>query len=225
MMLVVTSIAVNAESDGTGDVLYYDGPDWHDWDWDVTNKPNVDIVDISFIAGDRLTLSLTVSGSINSAHSFYHVWYNTSDAYYHLFYLPGIQDEVMVAAFPLNFDEWTIEELQNYTPPTWEASITNGNTITATVDWVTEDHAMVNYFGWAQEWAEEGDQWLEFWIDYAPDSYSSYGSYEDYYGTGNGDTNGPNGDDVTQPGGTPGFEAVAVLAALGVALILLKRRK
>lgn len=228
-VLVLSSMTAVAENDNQGDVFHWNGYDWNNWGWNVQDRPNIDISDVSYIAGDRLTISLTVQGSINSVNSYYHVWFNTSDAWYHMLYYPNEEIEPIVTALPIDFSDWSIDDIMAYTEPESESSV-SGNTITSTIDWVTDDHTMTGYYGWAQEWNEEGDQFVEYWMDFAPDDFAWYGDYDDYYGgdgDGDGDSDGDGDGDSGAPPTpkTPGFETLAVIAALGVALIILRRRK
>jgi hypothetical protein len=223
LILSVNSAAV---SDPQDDVLYWNGVDWKNWQWNVMDRPNVDIVDISYDAGDRLTITLTIDGTYTAQNSMYHVWYNTSNAWYYLHYSPYIEteDEPIAVAVPINFENWTMEQLMNWTEPETETSI-NGATMTGTFDWVTEDHTMNEFYAWAQEWENVGDQFSKYWVDYAPNDFSPYTEYEtEGNGNGdvtNGDTNGEKGDTTD---GTPGFELLTLIAAIGVIFILLRKR-
>jgi hypothetical protein len=227
--LLITTMTVSAVSDPVDDVLFWKGTNWQNWQWNIGDRPNIDIIDISYDAGNRLTITLTIDGSFNSDNSMYHIWYNTSDAYYYLHYSPYIEteNEPVAVAFPINFENWTIEQLQNWVQPETEASI-NGNTMTGIFDWATEDHTVADFYAWAQEWQESGDQFTEFWVDYAPNDYSPYDEYEEQEEeNGNGDgANGEGGDETTdKTNGTPGFEVIVVIAAISVIFIILRRRK
>jgi len=226
-MLTITSISVSAESDPEGDVVHWKGFDWRNWNWNVQDRQNIDIIDVSYTAGDRLTFSLTVKGSFNEDKSYYHVWYNTSDAWYHMQYVPGEEEEPFVGALPLNLQTWDIEDIMNYTEPVWEASVVNDNTITGTIDWITEDHEVNSFHGWAQEWDKEEDITVETWLDFAPDAYAWYGVYDDYYG---GDNNGGGDNGGSDTGGSstddsPGFEVIALLVGIGLLFFVFRKKK
>ena len=92
------------------------------------------------------------------------------------------------------------------------------------------DTTIEEIFGWATFIHDPVYQ------DWAPDSRGPEGSFDTGGDdTGSNDTGGDDtgaddtgGDDTsgdTQKPGTPGFELIAVIAAVGIALILLKRRK
>ena len=66
-------------------------------------------------------------------------------------------------------------------------------------------------YGYASTWLEGTEGSGEIWMDYAP------GPYSPWYTGGDED-----GDGDKPPTGTPGFETITVLAALGVALIILR---
>lgn len=220
-ILVLSSISVSAENDTADDVLHWDGTDWHNWDWNIADRPNIDILDVSYLIGDRLAISMIVDGSFNSQMSYYHIWFNSTDAWYHASYIPDSEVDPIAVAFPTDFDSWSYEDLLNWEAPETDVSI-DGGVLTAVIDWVTDDHNISNFYGWAQEWDMAGEQASEFWIDYAPNDYSPYGLWEDYYGTGNDDEDDDNGAPSPQ---TPGFETIAVIAALTIAFIISRRRK
>jgi len=226
LMLVLTGISVSAEIDETGDVFHWKGVDWRNWGWNVQDRPNIDITDVSYTAGDRLTISLTVQGSVNSEKSYYHVWYNSSDAWYHLHYSPDDETEPIAVALPIDFYSWDMEDMMNYTEPEWESSIIDDNTITVTIDWVTEDHTMNGFHGWAQQWENEEEKMIEAWFDFAPNNYAWYGEYDDYYSdeTNNNGENG-NGGSTTDENGSPGFEVVALIAGIALLIFVFRKKK
>lgn len=221
-VMVLSSLTVSAETDASGDVLHWTGTtDWHDWAWNVADRPNIDITNISYLTEDRLTISMSVVGSFNTGLSLYHLEFNSSDAYYRVIYNPKSGVDPIVTALPTDL---TLEEFATFEQPASETSI-QGGILTATIDWITEDHAMTGFYGWAQEWDTEDEKGLEAWWDYAPDSHSPYGSYDDYYGNdGNGDNGGNGGSGTSPSSGTPGFETLAFIAAIGVAFIIFRRR-
>jgi len=224
----------DTETDTSDDVLHWHGTSYLDWNWNVGDRPNIDIVEITYTAGDRLTISMRVDGTINQQKSWYQLWFNTTDAFYHLSYMPDDETEPFATATPLNFEDFTLEDLMNYTEPTIETSV-NGDTITATIDWVTSNHNYINFFGWAQEWDNVGESFSDYYIDFAPNDSSSFGSYEDYYGddsgsddtgsTDSGDTNNDQNTESTSSNGTPGFEVIALIAGIALVMIALRKRK
>ena len=214
--LLLSSMAVSAETDASGDVLHWKGNDWHNWAWDVDDRPNIDIIGISYLIEGRLTISMSVAGSFNTGLSLYHLEFNSSDAYYRVLYNPESGVDPIVIALPTDF---TPEDLATWVPPASETSIHEG-TLTATIDWITEDHIMTGFYGWAQEWDTEDEKALEAWFDYAPNDRSPYGSYDDYYGNGGNDGSG-----TPSPSGTPGFETLVVIAAIGISLVILRRKR
>jgi len=83
----------------------------------------------------------------------------------------------------------------------------SGNTFTATFN-ITDPSATYSVWAYSGEYAT-GDESGEAWWDYAPNTYAPW------YGLGS-DSKG---------GGTPGFEIIAVITALAIALIILRRRR
>lgn len=210
-VMILSTMTAVGETDNQGDVLHWKGSDWRNWNWNIDNKPNIDIVDMTYSTGDRLTISMSVAGSINTGLSLYHLEFSTGDADYRVVYTPDSGVDPIVTGFP---QEFSSEDLITWEQPDSETSI-NGGTLTATIDWITEDHTKSEFFGWAQEWATEEGKVSESWWDYAPDDQSPYGSYDDYHGS-SGNSGGS---------GTPGFEILIALVAVVGALIILKRRK
>lgn len=243
--LSLTASAVSV-TDSSGDVFHWVGTNYMDWSWDVGDKPNIDITEVTYDPGSRLTISMKVAGSIGTEKVWYHVYFNTSNAYYHLSYMPDDVLEPEAFAYPTNFDEMSLDDLMNYTEPSVETSV-NGNTITATIDWVTDSHEMVEFWAWAQQWENDGEAWSDYYIDFAPNEYSYFGEYEDYYSgedtggddtgsddTGSDDTGSTDsgetddGDQTTNapaPSGTPGFEFIALVAAFAAILFIVKKRR
>ena len=232
--------------DNPDDVLYIDdATNWLDWQWNIGSKPNVDITGLSYTEGNRLTVSMTIKGSFNTQNSVYNAWFNTSDAYYHIMYTPQAVAEPQAIAFPLDYSTYTMEDLMNYVPPEVEASI-SGSTLTGIFDWCTEDHNIVDFHGHAFEYLDDINPFYDFWVDFAPDSYSSYGTYEEYHGddddnddTTTGDDDDDNNDDVTGDDDdddatqnqrppideSPGFGIITLVVAISIALILFRRKK
>jgi len=83
----------------------------------------------------------------------------------------------------------------------------SGNTFTATFE-IDNPGATYTVYGHIIEYKEVGDDLGEMWQDYAPNTYAPW------YTSGDG-----------KGGGTPGFEIIAVIAALAIALIILRRKK
>lgn len=208
--MFISTMTASAESDSKDDVLHWKGNDWRNWNWNIDNKPNIDIIDISYSTGEQLTISMSVAGIISTELALYDLEFSTGDADYHVIYNPDSGIDPVVTAFPQDFSS---EDLMTWEQPDSETSI-NGGTITATIDWATDDHTMSEFYGWAEQWNTDVDKVSEAWWDYAPDDQSPYGVYSDYYGNG-GSSGGS---------GTPGFETFAVIAAIGIVLILFKRK-
>jgi hypothetical protein len=239
-ILIFSGITTHAETitDTTNDVLHWNGTNYMDWTWNVGDKPSVDIVEIEYEPGNRLTISMKMAGTISNQKSWYHLWFNTSDAYYHVSYMPDDEAEPIATAIPLNFNNMSMEDLMNYTNPNVDTSV-NGDTITATIDWVTEEKEMNEFWAWAQQWDNVGEAWSDYYIDFAPNEYSDFGEYEDYYDDNPDDSidKDSNGSDTSDQGldnddnqgtstqtDTPGFELVILLAAV-VAFMYIRKKK
>ena len=82
------------------------------------------------------------------------------------------------------------------------------------------DYSNAELWGYAAEYVEMGDTTSEWWGDWAPETHSPF------WGEDGDDDDGGDGDEQQNPpSGTPGFETIAAIAAIGIALIILRRRK
>lgn len=215
-----TAAAVSV-SDGTGDVWHWanTGTAWS-WGGNVGNKPNVDITEISYAVNDnKITLSLKVSGTIQTSDKVvYWVWYNSTDATYWLSYSNGTGN-----GFGMKKGEMNLTSYENFTTSTENITI-SGNTLSVVLN-VLGDTSEVELWGWAAEYTNYLSQTTnEWWGDWAPNSKLPFTP-----GTG-GNTDGNNTDGNTNDGNTtgtktPGFEVIPVIAAVGIAAILLRRRR
>lgn len=217
-VMLLSSMAVSAdkaESDPIGDVAHWDLSEatWG-WDYNIGNKPNIDITELSYsVSGGKLTFTIKVDGTIQtSGNSLYYIMMNTSDANYLATWSEGegggLATSLGDGEMKYDFD------------PEVEVS---GGTLSFVFNETGSDYSSVEFWGYAAEYAEMGDTTAEWWGDWAPAEQSPF------YGKESGDDDDTAGDDdgngAPPKSGTPGFEAVTVIAALGVAFIILKRRK
>ena len=208
-VMLLSSMAVSAdktESDPTGDVWHWNYMDGiYGWDVNVANKPNIDVTEISYaISGSQVTLTMKVAGTItNSETVTYCVYLLSSDSTYYFYWT--------------NNDAIGTGTNSEGSPVDYEPEITaNGNTITATYDVIGTFSTGIEFYGYAQELTVVGDTAAEYFQDWVPNEGDPPGGDEDGDGDGDGQQKPPTG--------TPGFEAIAVIAALGVAFIILRRR-
>jgi hypothetical protein len=206
-------------TDAAGDVYHWTqtGTAWS-WRANIADKPNIDIKEISYaISDDKITLSMKVYGSIQTSDKVgYYLWYNSTDTVYMLSYMNGEG-----TGFGVKGMNFTSE--QNV--------IVSGDTLSVVLD-VLGDTSKVELWGWAVEYTTSfGDQTNEWWGDWAPNDRFIGGVVDDDTDDETGDNGtGDDGTDETDDGGesqpsTPGFEVLAVLAACGVAFILLRKRR
>jgi len=218
-VLVLSSITVSAETvtDPTGDVYYGSGIAYN---LATDDKPNIDITGITFDEGTvTTTMTMTVNGVIEvSEYAMYWVTYAVGEEASYVFtYVNGEVFGIATTGESGSFDA--------------SASV-SGNTLTVELDSINIANGDGALYGYASIWLEGADDSGEVWMDYAPGEYSPwYGVGDDTGGdvTGGDDTGGDDtgGDDTgtDAPTGTPGFETLAVIAALGIAFIVLKRKK
>jgi len=219
MLLSSTSASADkTESDPNGDVAHwqYSTGQWG-WNYNVVNKPNIDITELSYsVSGDQLTLTLKVDGTIQSSElNWYWVYLNTSDATYWMSWMEGEG-----AGLAMNIEEGSMQY-------DWEPDVTSSdNTLSCTFDVVGSDYTNQELWGYSTEYVEAGDMNSEWWGDWAPETYSPYWG-EDVDGDGDGDVDGEgDSNDQQKPTTeTPGFEILAVIAAIGITLIIFRRER
>jgi hypothetical protein len=205
---------VSASSDGTNDVWHQS---WtgtgYQWEAYSGSKSNIDITDISYsIDGSTATVSMTTVGNMaDNENVVYTMHLQSSDsAYYMIMYSNG---------------NGAVMGMGNYQG--FSSQLTNpisGNKFTTSFE-VSDPSANYEVIAFNVEHTNIDEEHGEAWWDYAPNSEAPY------YGLGgdgnnNGDSNGDTGGGSSQPSsGTPGFELLVVIAAIGIASIELKRRK
>jgi len=200
-VLLLSTLTVSAESDDPGDVWHWKYSETG-YSWEAyTGKPNIDITDVSYtITGSEATLTMTVAGTIeDSGNIFYylHLVGDDETTYYQAFYTNGGGGYLLIGAGFEGGD--LVNPISD-----------NGKTFTATFN-ITDPAATYSVWAYSSE-VEGGDDGSgEMWQDFAPNTYSPWYTI----GASSGGTGG----------GTPGFETLAVIAAIGVALIILRRRK
>ena len=106
--------------------------------------------------------------------------------------------------------------------------IINGDTFTGTIE-IDETGTMSSIVGIAYEYLVDYTTVIDpttydFYLDYVPGTLAPWYTGDDDTGdddTGDDDTETDDGDD----NGTPGFELLTIVAAMAIALIILRRRK
>jgi len=201
-ILILSSIPVNAESDPSGDVYYFNGVDAPVL-WELYGERDyVDVTDSSFsISGSDITVSLTVKDSITNQQNIKYYLVIKTDATSHYTFTYTNEEGIATGNGALS----------GYvdTNPDYTISV-DGKTISYTYSDVDTslDYTIKSY---AVEFLTYGNLGGEAWYDYVPDSEASYYS-------------GENGNKNSSPQtGTPGFEALTVIAALFIGFIILKR--
>ena len=224
-VLVLSGFSVSAETitDGTNDIYHwhYSETSWN-WEYNTGGKPNIDITQVTYtISGNQLILTLVVDGAIEDSELISYFAYYNSDSEESSYWMSYTNGEGLSMYSSANGGGMGI------TPTV------SGNTLSCTFDDFVGDSADFEAYGFAYQYSDTGNEATsEHWSDYAPDSYfegddsgsTPSGSGSDDYddsGSGNGETGGGNNNRPS----TPGFETLAVIAAIGVAFIILRRRK
>jgi hypothetical protein len=196
--------------------------DVRDDDGNPTSESNVDITHVkSYKEGQTLYLELTVAGSIMS-----------SEEYVYMLDVGGEGADVIQAVYS-NGSAHYFDQLNPQNSGEAEYTIDNNKlTIEVPVGVFSSEHIALRANA-----AKSGDMETEA-IDMAPNDggFSAEDAGDDDTGdedtgdedtgdgdTGNGDTGGDESEDTN--GGTPGFETIVVLGALGIAVIILRKRK
>ena len=244
LTLIGACITASAETDATNDLFHrkQDESDITGWAFEeyTGEKPNIDITDISYTTTDtQLMITMTVVGTIEDKEGLAYYTYivrDTVGAGNFAFYTNGY------------YYVWgdTFESAESEF-----VSHAGTNTITFTMNY-SDPAGIVGVWGYTYEVTDptagtEG----EYWGDWAPDSY--FPAYDLFYGgedtgeedtgeedtgeedtgeedTGEEETNGEEttGEDDNGEeggGGTPGFELLVLIAAIAVALIILRKRR
>jgi len=173
----------------------------------VSSKPNLDVTKVTCsIDGGVVTLSLTVKGEIEDDSSItYYVEYECSDASYQFTYTNG---NLNSKSSSIAGGEATMVDTAT------GHSIDPANTITATFNVVGTGETDGEVYGYAGEDFPLGVD--EYWMDT---------TVVDDGGPPDGGGQGTNDGGNTDGSGTPGFEAIAVIGTLGIALIILRRKR
>ncbi|MCX6663700.1 MAG: hypothetical protein NTZ75_05565 [Euryarchaeota archaeon] len=214
-VILCSCYIASAESinDGTGDVWHWSqtGTAWS-WSGNVGNKPNIDIAQLTdTIVENKLILTMTVAGSIeNSEKIVYWMYYNSTDTTYLVSWTNGNGVGYASKLNQSNPGEG-FELAENVTA--------SGNMISATFTVIGETTNQ-QFWAWAGEYTNVGDQTGEWWGDWAPNDKFTGGAIND----GGNDGINVNDGNTTKPS-TPGFETLAVIAAIGLALVLLRKRR
>jgi len=234
----------SAETDSTGDL----------WHWKVTNvsgewelysedsKDYLDITNIEYsIEGSDATLTMTLAEDIQDSTLIqYHMHLVTGSDYYGVVYTNSV-----------GIVSGTGSSLSGYYE--FLTSPVSGNTLTATFT-LNDPSLTYELRGYAQELSSIGDETAEWWGDWAPDAYfNAYTGYTEEDDTEEDDTEEDDTeeedteeddteDDETEDdekeddgttetgdgedsGSTPGFELISIIAAIGVAYIILRKKK
>jgi len=202
LILISTTSLAETLTDGTNDVYHKRMSDGA-WGYVYTDdNDNIDITEVSYEVNDnKLTLTIKVDGVIeDSGFIVYYVFYMSKDASYLMMYSNG--SGVLYCDNDYNISTSAVV-----------TKIFN-DTITGVCSLFRTDTSKVDLYGTAYQYTQADDINAELWVDWNPDAYS------DIVLDKNSSDNNKDTDKVT-----PGFDAIMLLGAIGVVLILLKRNK
>ena len=173
----------------------------------VNDKPNIDITQASCIIGtNTTTLSLAVAGAIeNENRIVYTVTYSNDDS-----------------AHSYRFTYTNDFGYSYYVTPTENGTgnapaITKSNTLSCTFDEPIGNTTGFELEAVTTQYTILADLDEDYWSDTVIGSISGLDDSD-----GDGDSGGK---DKDEDKGIPGFETIAIIAAIGVTLILLRRKK
>ncbi len=232
LVFFCSNVSAVSESDLTGDVWVHQlggsGMSYREYSG---SRDNVDITSVSYELSDStVTASLTVAGEIvNDMYHTYIIYLENPSGQYYATYSAG-------SGMWIGTDKYGGEWGQLTDP-------ISGDTFTAIFE-INHPEDNFELYGSATESVDA----TEAYYDYAPNTYAPY-----YEGTSNDETdsneseNTQNGEDQTVTEGetdtgsentednvdsdgdtgsdTPGFEILTAIAAISIALILLKKRR
>ena len=179
------------------------------------SKPNVDITTMTYeLSGDSVTLTMTVKGNIvDSGYITYTIWTNST----------------LLSGYTAQYNNGTgfvLKDMGDMVDSDFLVSQGNTIIVTFTLSDSTEVETLVGYA------MESSEGYVDAWADYAPSSFSPwYSEDDDDEPIDDDDEPIDDGDDTAgdgdgdKGGGTPGFEAVAVIVALAIIFIILRRKK
>lgn len=207
----VVTVSAASIQDGTDDIWRWkqSGTAWS-WNGNVGDKPNIDITEVSSSAtGNKVTLMIEVDGTIQASETiFYYVYFNSTDSNYTLVWSNG------------RGYGWAVKE----------GSYGQGENITVSEDTISAeftslgDTSTVDLWGYAVEYTVLDDQTThDWWGDWAPNTKFTGSMTPNGGNNSTNDTTGDNG--TNQKPSTPGFEALAVIAAVGLIMILIRRNR
>jgi len=222
-ILLLSTITVSAvtETDNVDDVWYWEidaGTGAFSWSSQkFTDHPTVDITSVGYtIDGSELTLTMTVNEAIDdSLFAMYMIYFGNYDEDYYVatyttFTKMGMYQAVGIEGFDMGM---LTDPLSG-----------DRKTFTATFE-IADPDPTFDVWGVTMEFKNvedltTGGGQVEYWGDFAPNTFGPGAVGDD---DNDDDASGTDGTDSTK--GTPGFETLAVIAALGVAFILLRRKK
>lgn len=217
MMLITAALSVSATSvtvnDPIGDVYHWKYTETT-WSWKISTeeKPNIDIIMLEYVFEDsNLMVTMDVVGTIEDAEGIGYVMYlNGTDNNYWMQYSNGEGVAVGYTGSGGGMGKVTAD----------------GSTLTALFPDISAEPTNVQLWGYAYWYSNPDDmQTSEWWGDWAPGSYGPEIDDDDDDDDDEQQNGVDNGDDEQPSPSTPGFEVFALIAAIGIALVLLKRRK
>ena len=178
------------------------------------------------VSGTTLTVTLELYGSVQDSTTHVNsVIYNSSGGIYIFSYINGVGTAIGIDEGGFITGQFN----------------KSGNILTVTIK-IAEDDESALVWGVAAEYlvgyttlVEQSTyiETIEYYSDYVPGSLAPWfsqdtgdGDTEDGdTGDGDGDTGGGDASEGKKYGSTPGFELLTLIAAIAIALIILKRRK
>ncbi len=218
----VSAISTDAEDD-----VYHMVRSGFSWGYDmmVSSKSSIDILQISAsIDQGNLTLTLQTKGDINTSENVgYHLYYNTSEAFYYMYYVNG--DGIAIGTF------------QSETPQiVWAEVTASQNMLTTAIEYIGSS-PVEDFYAFAIQTSVSPSEYLlsseQWWGDWCPDTHYFY--LEDNSTNSTQPPESDDDDDDTTPSisppaqppdtPTPGFESILFILSIILIYIWLQKRK
>jgi len=213
--LMFMSATVAAISDNTNDIWHQTfsatGLSYEAWSG---SNDKIDITDITYsLDGSTATLTMKTVGDIVDSENVVYSMHLTSteeSSFYMVTYTNG---EGMV----MGVGDFAGYYTQLETP-------VSGNTLTASFE-INDPSGNYVFHGFNGEYNDIGEVQGEQWWDYAPNENAPWFGLDDGDDDGNvdGDSDG-DGNSIPPKPNTPGFEVLLLLASIGIAFILKRKR-
>ena len=215
-LIILSSTNVKALIDDTDDIFYSLGDgEYEDYEY---SKEDIDIVNLTYSINDKVAVILKINGTLRKEIGY---------GYFVYISLNGSDDYDYYASYTKSGVKIFDDNLTN------NHSFVSSNSLAFYFE--IDDPENVSEV-WAWTYQSKTSESQEKWVDWAPDIY--FPAYSEFYdediddkdntgGDGDGDGDSVDGEENKKDSdsNTPGFEIFALISAISIAIIILKKRK